>query len=201
MANEKNISRRAALKVIAVGVGTASALPVLNHNALGQHAAHDTQKAAAATAPAKAGGRFFTPHELETVDSISNLIIPADEHSPGASAAGVYAFIDLMVSESSDEVKKLWRDGLAAVDKMSETRSSAAFLRSSQEQQTALLKAISRNERRPKAIEEQFFVAIKSLTVDGYYTSEIGIHQELRYQGNVVLKDFAGCTHPEHKAG
>src|SRR4030095_4792524 len=161
MSNEKNISRRSALKVIAVGVGTATTLPILNNNALGQQGAHDTQKAAATIAPAKAGGRFFTPHELETVDSISNLIIPADEHSPGASAAGTYAFIDLMVSESSDEVKKLWRDGLAAVDKMSETRSSAAFLRSSQEQQIALLKAISRNERRPTAIEEQFFVAIK----------------------------------------
>ena len=78
------------------------------------------------------------------------------------------------------------------MDKLSETRSSVTFLRSSQEQQIALLKAISRNERRPKAIEEQFFVAIKGLTVDGYYTSEIGYSQELRLQ--IIPGAQHGCT-------
>jgi hypothetical protein len=38
------------------------------------------------------------------------------------------------------------------------------------------------------------------MTVDGYYTSSIGIHQELRYQGNAYLKEFIGCTHPEHRS-
>ncbi len=68
------------------------------------------------------------------------------------------------------------------------------------EQQVAALKLISRNEYQPRRIEERFFIAIKGLTVDGYYTSELGIHQELRYKGNAYLKDFAGCTHPEHKS-
>jgi hypothetical protein len=81
---------------------------------------------------------------------------------------------------------------------MSELQFSAAFRRAAQEHQISLLKAISRNERRPITIEERFFVAIKSLTVDGYYTSEIGIHQDLRYKGNAYLKEFVGCTHPEH---
>ncbi|MCM3871062.1 MAG: gluconate 2-dehydrogenase subunit 3 family protein, partial [Pyrinomonadaceae bacterium] len=106
---------------------------------------------------------------------------------------------DLMVSESSNEVRALWRDGLAAVDRMSVAQFSAPFNQASQERQISLLKAISRNERRPNTIEERFFVAIKSLTVDGYYTSPIGIHQDLRYKGNAYLKDFVGCSHPEHK--
>ena len=33
----------------------------------------------------------------------------------------------------------------------------------------------------------------KQATVHGYYTSEIGIHQELRYKGNKVLLEFVGC--------
>jgi hypothetical protein len=103
-----------------------------------------------------------------------------------------------MVSESSNEVKALWREGLVAVDRLSELQFSAPFKQADQQQQILLLKAISRNERRPNTIEERFFVAIKSLTVDGYYTSPIGIHRDLRYKGNAYLKDFVGCTHPEH---
>ncbi len=200
MANEKKISRRAVLKVIAVGVGTASTLPILENPVLGQHKHPDMQMGPApgASVPALEGARFFNPQEMETIAAISDLIIPTDERSPGARAAGVSAFIDMMVNESSNEIKTLWREGLAAVDRMSELQSSTAFIRAGHEQQISLLKTISRNERRPKTIEERFFVAIKSLTVDAYYTSAIGIHQDLRYQGNAVLKEFAGCTHPEH---
>ena len=200
MSNERNISRRAALKVIAVGVGTASTLPILESRVIGQHTHSEMQmgQSPGASVPAAEDGRFFNPQEMETIAAISDLIIPTDEHSPGARASGVSGFIDLMVSESSNEIKALWRDGLAAVDRMSERQFSAAFNQAGEEHQIALLKAISRNERRPRTIEERFFVAIKSLTVDGYYTSAIGIHQDLRYVGNAYLKEFVGCTHAEH---
>ena len=200
MANEKKISRRAALKVIAVGVGSASALQILDNDVLGQHKHPDMKmdRSPAASVPATEVARFFNPQEMETIATISDLIIPTDEHSPGARAAGASGFIDLMVNESPNETKALWRDGLAAVERMSQLQFSATFIQASHEQQISLLKTISRNERRPKKIEERFFVAIKSLTVDAYYTSAIGIHQDLRYQGNAVLKEFVGCTHPEH---
>jgi hypothetical protein len=200
MSKEKKISRRTALKVIAVGVGTASSLPVLENGVLGQHKHADMQMglAPSASVPAVEVARFFNPQEMEMIAAISDLIIPTDEHSPGARAAGVAPFIDLMVNESPNEIKVLWRDGLAAVDRMSEQKFSAAFNRAGQEHQISLLKTISKNERRPKTIEERFFVAIKSLTVDAYYTSPIGIHQDLQYKGNAVLQDFVGCTHPEH---
>jgi Gluconate 2-dehydrogenase subunit 3 len=193
MSDEKNINRRTALKVIGVGVGSATALPIL-----GQHKHSDTQMRSPGAPAAEVAAKFFNREELETIAVISDLIIPTDEHSPGARAAEVSGFIDLIVSESSNEVKALWREGLVAVGRMSELKFSAPFTQASQEQQISLLKAISRNERRPSTIEERFFVAIKSMTVDGYYTSPIGIHQDLRYKGNAYLKDFAGCTHPEH---
>ncbi len=41
---------------------------------------------------------------------------------------------------------------------------------------------------------EQFFAITKRATIQGYYTSEIGIHQELRYKGNKVLLEFVGCA-------
>ena len=53
---------------------------------------------------------------MALIATISELIIPSDDHSPGAIAAEVPAFIDLMVGESPAETKKLWTDGLTAVD-------------------------------------------------------------------------------------
>jgi hypothetical protein len=43
-----------------------------------------------------------------------------------------------------------------------------------------------------------FFALLEERTIQGYYTSEIGIHQELRYKGQKLLTEFVGCSHPEH---
>ena len=56
-----------------------------------------------------------------------------------------------------------------------------------------LLTEISRNELSPQTPLEKFFVTTKNATIHGYYTSEIGIHKELRYQGNQPLPEFVGC--------
>jgi len=194
---KEEISRRRALKIIGVGVAAAGSLPVLEVGALGQHqhGAAQVRTAGQAAAP-----KFFTPQELALVTTISDMIIPTDAHSPGAKAAGVPAFIDLMVSESSQETKTLWRDGLSAVERMSREKFNAGFDAATEEQRTKLLTDISKDERKPNTVEERFWVAIKNLTIDGYYTSEIGIHQDLRYQGNSFVKEFKGCTHPEHQA-
>ncbi|HKE56316.1 MAG TPA: gluconate 2-dehydrogenase subunit 3 family protein [Pyrinomonadaceae bacterium] len=191
MSDDDTISRRTALKIIAVGVGAVSAPPVL-----GQHQHHGMEPVVEAQAPL----RFFTAPEIATITVISDLIIPTDEHSPGAKESGVPGFIDLMVSDSPDETKTLWRDGLAAVDRLCQKKFAVTFAAANTQQQVSLLKEISKNEYSPKTIEERFFIAIKGLTVDGYYTSQIGIHQELRYKGNAYLKDFVGCTHPEHNS-
>jgi hypothetical protein len=44
-----------------------------------------------------------------------------------------------------------------------------------------------------------FFSAIKTMTITGYYTSEPGVRQELGDDGNLFFGEFKGCTHPEHQ--
>ena len=56
--------------------------------------------------------QFFTPAENELVDQLTEIIIPADAHSPGAHAAQVSLFADLMIATSNDAVKEQWREGL-----------------------------------------------------------------------------------------
>jgi len=198
--NNNNVSRREALKGIAVGLGTS--LPVLNTNVLAQQgAAHEghthSQASGEKKAPYKA--KYFDKGQMALIATISELIIPTDDHSAGAIKAEVPEFIDLMISESSAETKKLWSDGLVAIDKMSRDKYQAEFNKATAEQQVALLTEISKNEMRPGTLEERFFREIKNRTIDGYYTSKIGIKDELDYKGNTYLKEFKGCTHPEHQ--
>jgi hypothetical protein len=205
MAKPKDdVTRRDALKTIGAGLGVIASLPVLSTSAAGQHqhnhgsnpGAPQTGQAAADATPSL---KFFTADEFKTVDEMSERIIPADDSSPGARAARVASYIDMVVSLSSDVTKQTWREGLAAVDKKSREMFENSFAAASVDQQVELLKEISKNERTPQTMEERFFRAIKYATVDGYYTSEIGIHKELRYKGNSYLKEFTGCTHPEHQ--
>lgn len=202
MSDEKNgLSRREAIKGLAVGIGTAGSLPILHQNVLaGQDHAHHT-RAGQAVAKKVEPPKFFNAGQMALIATISELIIPTDDHSPGAIAAEVPAFIDLMISESPAETKKLWTDGLDAMDRMSREKFQIEFNKATAAQQTEILTAISRNERSPQTLEERFFRAIKNMTIDGYYTSEIGIHKELQYKGNTYLKEFKGCTHPEHING
>ncbi len=60
---------------------------------------------------------FFTKDEFATLDTLTELLIPADDHSPGAHTAGVAVFIDRQVAEAFlPEDKTSWRNGLASVN-------------------------------------------------------------------------------------
>ena len=136
---------------------------------------------------------FFTKEEFALADELTELIIPADDHSPGARAAMVADYIDFSLSDSVDEPPRVtWRNGLKLIDQISQEMHGKPFLSATPEQRIALLTRISKNEGKPVAPEEQFFRELKSRTAHAYYTSKIGIHNEMEYKGNVSLKEFAG---------
>jgi hypothetical protein len=49
----------------------------------------------------------------------------------------------------------------------------------------------------PADVPVRFFRLIKNLTADGYYTSRIGLVDELGYKGNSALAAFPACAVPE----
>lgn len=63
----------------------------------------------------------------------------------------------------------------------------------------AVLAKAAIEEKRPTTEVGRFFIHLKRITVDGYYTSNLGIRQELGYIGNQHLKAAPGCDHPTHK--
>jgi len=193
-----SLSRREALKIIAGSVGVAIGCPTAKA-AAGCGTMQNPATESVAT-PSPYSPKLFNSEQMQTLDALSEMIIPQDEHSAGAHAARVNEYMDEVMFGSSDEQKLLWQEGLAALDRMAELEHGKRFRGCSAEQQHSLVERISEHEDHPTTLEERFFVAVKKSSVAGYYTSEIGIHQELEYQGNDVLRDFEGCKHEGHKS-
>lgn len=132
--------------------------------------------------------RFFTPGEQRLADELMERILPTDAHSPGAHAAQVSLFADFMLASGGEEQRRAWRAGLALVQQ----QAAASSL-------DAVLAAAAAQEEHPASELGHFFLQLKHMTINGYYTSSMGIHQDLQYQGNTFRTSFPGCTHPEHQ--
>jgi hypothetical protein len=180
------ITRRSALKAFGTGVGTVALLPWLSDKGLAAFA--QIQEANGVPSP-----KTLSPSQFATLERFVDAIIPADERSPGARDARVADYIDLLLAESDRARVLQWFGGLAALDAEAAARFNAPFSRINADQVDAILQDISRNERAPQSPLELFFVMTKQATIQGYYTSEIGIHQELHYKGNKFLREFVGC--------
>jgi gluconate 2-dehydrogenase subunit 3-like protein len=175
----EDLSRRDLIKIGAAATLTAS---------LGV-----AESLAQSAVPGPAASTFFTREELALVDELSEMIIPADEHSPGARAAKVAAYLDSRLGEAWEEKDKAsWRAGLQLVEQLSREANGKPFLQSSPGERLAILTRMARNESRPQKPEELFFVELKAAVVRAYYTSEIGIKQEMEYKGNSYLAEFVG---------
>jgi len=122
------------------------------------------------------------------------MIIPTDQQSAGARAAGVALYIDGRLAEAFEKDQpERWRAGIKAVEALSTEMHGKAFMASTPEQRLALLTRIAAAESDPKSDAEKFFREIKSGTIRAYYTSKIGIHDDQQYKGNVIQPgDYAG---------
>jgi gluconate 2-dehydrogenase gamma chain len=185
---EAGLSRREMIKLTASAIVAA---PLV-----GQGKAHAAANIAAAIQTPASDDKallFFTREEFALADELTEMIIPADDHSPGARAAEAARYIDARLAESfEEEPKQLWRAGLKLIDSLSQEMHGRPFLEASPEQRNALLMRISQDEMSPKKPEEIFFRELKVRTARAYYTSKIGIHTEMEYKGNTYLKEFVG---------
>jgi gluconate 2-dehydrogenase gamma chain len=149
-------------------------------------------------AQAATGGAYtpkgLSPHEYRTLERLTDLIIPVEKGAPGAVAAGAAAWIDMLVSES-DELKATYKTGLAWLDTTMKQRGAEDFLTASPGDQTKLLDQIAfrRNTTPELAPGIQFFSWARRMTVDAFYTSEIGI-RDIDYRGNTALASYPAPT-------
>jgi hypothetical protein len=131
--------------------------------------------------------KFLTPDEFALVDELSEMIIPADEKSGGAKAARVAEFIDSTLAEAFEQAERdTWRNGLMLVNSTAAEAHGTPFLKCTPEQRVVILTRMSETKG-------SFFHDLKALTIRGYYTSKVGIHDDLGYLGNTYQREeFAG---------
>jgi hypothetical protein len=193
------VNRREALRNLAGGaVGAAASTSwVESLTALAQAHAPSTNAPAAIQSWAPT---VLTPRQNEAVVALTELIIPQTD-TPGAKAALVNRFIDRVLSEASAAERESFLRGLAWMDDRSRVRFGKELAAASAAEQTALLTSVSDESKHAAddRVGAEFFQAIKSMTISGYYGTEIGLRQELGDDGQMYLAAFAGCDHPEHQ--
>ncbi len=199
-----SMKRRDALRLIA----GAAVLPVLSHDVLAL--GRELQQHLGASRAL----RTLDPHQDATIAAIAEMIIPATE-TPGARGARVDEFIDLVLTDwFDDEQRARFLHGIAATDARSRSLYGNDFVKCSQHQQVALLTALDEelaelreaeeSGRRPKKtgafkdaeetpVEQNFFHTMRFLTLIGYYTSEVGITQELGRPG-IHMGPYQPCV-------
>lgn len=172
------ITRRDALRRLALAL---AATGVLDRIAAQEVHAMTSQAAAAGGAYAPTA---LTAHQFRTLERLTDLIIPVENGAPGAVAAGAAAWIDMLAS-ANEKLKEIYTSGLAWLDTAMKQRGAADFLTASPSEQTTMLDLIAyrRNETEELRPGIQFFAWARRMTVDAFYTSEIGI-KDIDYRGN-----------------
>jgi len=152
--------------------------------------------------------RTLSRAQNEIVVAMSDMMIPATD-TPGAKAAKVNEFIDLILTEwATEEERKIFLEGLAEADRKTNALFGHGFAAASAQEQAAIVQvfdeelAASRNEKLYKQVRswEQtlvlpFFAQMRRLTLVGYYTSQIGQEQELKVE--IIPGALHGCVPAE----
>jgi hypothetical protein len=190
---ERSPSRRALLKALAA-VPAAAFVPLspakaAEHHGLPAHAPDSSPVAAAAYKR-----KVLNDHEWKTVHVLGDLIIPADERSGAATAAGVPEFIDDWLDMTRGTILAEIRGGLTWLDMECNRLFNHDFADCSETQQKQILDRIAYP---PKAAPKDanavaFFNHLRDLVVSGFFSSKMGV-KDLPYLGNTAVADWQGC--------
>jgi hypothetical protein len=179
----RDILRRLALTLTAAGtLDRVAAQEVHQMTAL-------AQSAAGSSTP-----RTFSPEQYRTLERLTDLIVPVENGAPGAVAAGAAAWID-MISSENPKLQEIYASGFAWLDGAMVKRGAADFMSAPPAAQAELLDLIAyrRNQTPELAPGIEFFAWVRRMTVDAFYTSEIGI-KDIDYRGNSPMASFPAPT-------
>lgn len=124
----------------------------------------------------------FSAEDLAFLDEIGETIIPTTD-TPGAKATKIGEFMQMMVKECYDaDQQTTFISGLTTIRTEFKAEKSVEFMEATPEDRLAFLNALhqkyvaSGEEKKPEIIH-----MLRDLTVLGYYSSEIGATQALRF--------------------
>jgi gluconate 2-dehydrogenase gamma chain len=143
---------------------------------------------------------FLDAHQNETLIALSDTIIPATD-TPGAKAALVNRFLDLLISSESPSVQREFVASLAYMDLSATQRYKVTFRDLTPEEKNDLLHllAFPRPRNRQDKTGADFagyrhFSRLKTFISEAFYSSPVGL-KELGWDGSPPHGQFSGCTH------
>lgn len=128
----------------------------------------------------------FSSEDVAFLDEIAETILP-ETGTPGAKAAGVGPFIAMMVVDTYDDGEQdVFRAGLGTLEDECRSMHGESFMSASPVQRLELLQKLDAEQLQFMRTAESnepahYFRMIKELTLLGYFTSEIGYTQAMRY--------------------
>ena len=128
----------------------------------------------------------FSAMDVALLDEIAETILP-ETATPGAKAAGVGSFIAMMVVDAYDErEQEVFRAGLQTLEDECHAMHGTSFMAVTPAQRTSLLRKLDADQLQfmrtaGKHEPAHYFRMLKELTLLGYFTSEIGYTQAMRY--------------------
>ena len=151
----------------------------------------------------KKGEGLLSTDNIALLDEVGDTIIPVT-NTPGAKAAKVGEFMNVFVSDCyRADQQKAFTEGLVTLDKACEKQFSKDFTKLTAAERTTLLTTLEAEAKaynqqitdKEKAARDQakkdmkeffgaplhYYTMIKQLTLMGYFTSEIGMKQALRF--------------------
>jgi hypothetical protein len=142
---------------------------------------------------------FLSAEQDRLVTAIAEAIIPATD-TPGATAAFVNRYVDAILQDADKHERDDFLRGLKWMDDRCRSLFGGTYLESTPQEQNALLTVISSDDNKSAADQVgcEFFDDMKVKTIIGYYTSEVGIRDELKDGGPLMFAGLVSCTHPEH---
>jgi hypothetical protein len=130
----------------------------------------------------------FTADNIAFLDEIAETILPATK-TPGAKAAKTGAFMALMVTDCYSPVEqKIFHEGMRKVDDATRKANNVSFMEAAPLQRSAVLTMLDHEQKRVMDAREaavdqpaHYFRMMKELALLGYFTSEVGCTQAMRY--------------------
>ncbi len=133
-----NLTRRDLLK-LAGAAPAAAATAALSPPGDAAAAVIAEQRAATRARPAREPLRALTTHEADLLDRLAALLIPSDQHGPGATEAMAVRYIDRALAGALSEQRAAYRTGLEALERYARHTRGAPFLQLSETKQISLL--------------------------------------------------------------
>ena len=136
----------------------------------------------------------FSEQDVALLDEVAETILPRTD-TPGAKDAEVGAFMKVFVTDCyTPDEQAIFHSGIEQLDAAAREEFGKGFMALDGEQRTGFIRALDKDAKAVAAAGKtpHYFTMMKQLTLFGFFTSEVGAKEALRYIA--IPGRYEGCA-------